>query len=443
MSDLRDEPERLWEKVLAALKPNLSKPAFDSWLKNTKALAFDDSLLLVGVPSEFARDWLQTRLYPLIQNSLRGVRPEEIEIEFQVVPPTQKEPAASVTAAGRPSPFSARYTFGSFVVGNSNRFAYAAARAVADNPGRSYNPLFVYGGVGLGKTHLLHAVANEVLGKSPEQKILYMSSERFTNEVINGIRDHKMPEFRDRYRTVGVLLIDDIQFIAGKESTQEEFFHTFNALYEASRQIVLSSDRPPKEIPSLEDRLRSRFEWGLMADIGAPDFETRVAILRKKMQNEEMEMPAEVLEYIAQNITSNIRELEGGLNRLLAYASLSNMEIDLPMAQSVLKDIIPLTPVPLSVTDIQQEVANYFRLSIEDMGAKKRSHDVSMPRHIAMYLVRELTDLSLPQIGDAFGGRDHTTVLYACDKIRNGLESDENLRAAVEIIKKHLFRLSH
>jgi chromosomal replication initiator protein len=443
MSDLRDEPERLWEKVLAALKPNLSKPAFDSWLKNTKALAFADSLLLVGVPSEFARDWLQTRLYPLIQNSLRGVRPEEIEIEFQVVPPAQKEPAVSVTAAGRPSPFSARYTFGSFVVGNSNRFAYAAARAVADNPGRSYNPLFVYGGVGLGKTHLLHAVANEVLGKSPEQKILYMSSERFTNEVINGIRDHKMPEFRDRYRTVGVLLIDDIQFIAGKESTQEEFFHTFNALYEGSKQIVLSSDRPPKEIPSLEDRLRSRFEWGLMADIQAPDFETRVAILLKKMQKEEMEMPGEVLEYIAQNITANIRELEGGLNRLLAYASLSNLEIDLPMAQSVLKDIIPLTPTPLSVPDIQQEVANYFRLSIEDMVAKKRSHDISMPRHIAMYLVRELTDLSLPQIGDAFGGRDHTTVLYACDKIRNGLELDENLRAAVEIIKKHLFRLSH
>lgn len=443
MSDLRDEPERLWEKVLAALKPNLSKPAFDSWLKNTKALAFDNSLLLVSVPSEFARDWLQTRLYPLIQNSLRGVQPEEIEIEFQVVPPTQKEPAVSVTAAGHPSPFSARYTFSSFVVGNSNRFAHAAARAVADNPGRSYNPLFVYGGVGLGKTHLLHAVANEVLGKSPEQKILYMSSERFTNEVINGIRDHKMPEFRDRYRTVGVLLIDDIQFIAGKESTQEEFFHTFNALYEASRQIVLSSDRPPKEIPSLEARLRSRFEWGLMADIQTPDFETRVAILRKKMQNEEMEMPAEVLEYIAQNITSNIRELEGGLNRLLAYASLSNIEIDLPMAQSVLKDIIPLTPTRLSVPDIQQEVANYFRLSIEDMVAKKRSHDISMPRHIAMYLVRELTDLSLPQIGDAFGGRDHTTVLYACDKIRNGLESDENLRAAVEIIKKHLFRLSH
>jgi chromosomal replication initiator protein len=310
--------------------------------------------------------------------------------------------------------------------------------AVAEAPGRSYNPLFIYGGVGLGKTHLLQAIGNYVYSKNRSLKLLYISSETFTNEVINGIRDRRMSEFRDRYRSLDLLLIDDVQFIAGKESTQEEFFHTFNALHEASKQIVISSDRPPKEIPTLEDRLRSRFEWGLIADIQPPDFETRIAILKKKVETEEMSFPQEVLEYIAQNITSNIRELEGALTRLLAYASLNNLEIDLSMAAAVLKDIIPVVQRPLSLSDIQKTVAAYFGLTVEDLVAKKRSRDITVPRQIAMFLARELTDFSLPQIGSAFGGRDHSTVLHACDRIRTECETNINLRTALEEIKKQL-----
>jgi chromosomal replication initiator protein len=310
--------------------------------------------------------------------------------------------------------------------------------AVAEAPGRSYNPLFIYGGVGLGKTHLLQAIGHHVLFKNKTLKVLYISSETFTNEVINGIRDRKMSEFRDRYRSLDVLLIDDVQFIAGKESTQEEFFHTFNALHEASKQIVISSDRPPKDIPTLEDRLCSRFEWGLIADIQPPDFETRIAILKKKIETEEMSFPPEVLEYIAQNITSNIRELEGALTRLLAYASLNNLEIDLPMAIAVLRDIIPVVQRPLSLADIQKTVASYFGLTVDDLVAKKRSREITVPRQIAMFLARELTDSSLLQIGSAFGGRDHSTVLHACDKIRTECETNINLRTALEEIKKQL-----
>jgi chromosomal replication initiator protein len=273
--------------------------------------------------------------------------------------------------------------------------------------------------------------------------VVYLSSEKFTNDVINGIRDHRMGDFRDRYRTVDVILVDDIQFIAGKESTQEEFFHTFNALYETSKQIILSSDRPPREITTLEDRLRSRFEWGLQADIQMPDLETRIAILRKKTETESIEVPPAALDYIAQNITSNIRELEGALTRILAYASLYNQEIDLPMTQYVLKDLIPVAPQPLTISDIQKTVASYFQLTPDDMVTKKRSRDIAIPRQIAMYLARELTDYSLPQLGYAFGGRDHTTVMYACDKIRAEKESDVNLRTALDEIRRILSRPLH
>ncbi len=438
---LRDEAESLWEKVLESLRAQLSRPAYETWLKATRALSLSESLLLVGVPNEFARDWLQTRLYSLIRSTLSIARGEDTEVEFQVVPLARKSSAAQVLQERAPSSrpaFNPRYTFSSFVVGNSNRFAHAASLAVAEAPGRSYNPLFIYGGVGLGKTHLLQAIGNHVLSKSPPLRVYYISSERFTNEVINSIRDHRMVEFRERYRTTDALLIDDIQFIAGKESTQEEFFHTFNALHEANKQIIISSDRPPREIPTLEDRLRSRFEWGLIADIQAPDFETRTAILKKKTEAEELFVPEEVLEYIAGNITSNIRELEGALIRLSAYASLYNKEIELPMAMSVLRDIIPVAERPISILEIQRAVATYFQISSEEMTAKKRSRDVSYPRQIAMYLSRELTDSSLPQIGESFGGRDHTTVLYACEKVRAELEADINLRTAVEEIKKSL-----
>jgi chromosomal replication initiator protein len=439
MPDLFDEPEELWQQVLQVLKQQLSRPAFETWLKSTKALSLQEGVLLIGVPNEFAKDWLQTRLYSLIKSTASSTLKEEVDVEFQVIESPAKPEPIELLLPERPGlRLNPRYTFSSFVVGNSNRFAHAACMAVAEAPGRSYNPLFIYGGVGLGKTHLLQAIGNYVYSKNRSLKLLYISSETFTNEVINGIRDRRMSEFRDRYRSLDLLLIDDVQFIAGKESTQEEFFHTFNALHEASKQIVISSDRPPKEIPTLEDRLRSRFEWGLIADIQPPDFETRIAILKKKVETEEMSFPQEVLEYIAQNITSNIRELEGALTRLLAYASLNNLEIDLSMAAAVLKDIIPVVQRPLSLSDIQKTVAAYFGLTVEDLVAKKRSRDITVPRQIAMFLARELTDFSLPQIGSAFGGRDHSTVLHACDRIRTECETNINLRTALEEIKKQL-----
>lgn len=440
MPDLFDEPEDLWQQVLQVLKQQLSKPAYETWLKSTRALSLQEGVLLVGVPNEFARDWLQTRLYSLIKSTASSTLKQDVEVEFRVMETPHKiaPPESLFSENQKGIRFNPRYTFSTFVVGNSNRFAHAACMAVAEAPGKSYNPLFIYGGVGLGKTHLLQAIGHQVVYRNKGLKVLYISSETFTNEVINGIRDRKMSEFRDRYRSLDVLLLDDVQFIAGKESTQEEFFHTFNALHEASKQIVISSDRPPKDIPTLEDRLRSRFEWGLIADIQPPDFETRIAILKKKIESEEMSFPPEVLEYIAQNITSNIRELEGALTRLLAYASLNNLEIDLPMATSVLKDIIPVVQRPLSLTDIQGAVASYFGLTVDDLVAKKRSREISVPRQIAMYLARELTDSSLIQIGSSFGGRDHSTVLHACDKIRTESETNINLRTALEEIKKQL-----
>ncbi|MCR4428099.1 MAG: chromosomal replication initiator protein DnaA [Caldiserica bacterium] len=440
MPDLFDEPEDLWQQVLQVLKQQLSRPAFETWLKSTRALSLQEGVLLVGVPNEFARDWLQTRLYSLIKSTASSTLKKDLEVEFRVIEAPQNPPPAESLFPEKQAGirFNPRYTFSTFVVGNSNRFAHAACMAVAEAPGRSYNPLFIYGGVGLGKTHLLQAIGHQVISRNRGLKVLYISSETFTNEVINGIRDRKMSEFRDRYRSLDLLLLDDVQFIAGKESTQEEFFHTFNALHEASKQIVISSDRPPKDIPTLEDRLRSRFEWGLIADIQPPDFETRIAILKKKIESEEMSFPQEVLEYIAQNITTNIRELEGALTRLLAYASLNNLEIDLPMAASVLKDIIPVVQRPLSLSDIQKTVASYFGLTVEDLVAKKRSREISVPRQIAMYLARELTDSSLLQIGASFGGRDHSTVLHACDKIRTEAETNINLRTALEEIKKQL-----
>ncbi|MCX5975795.1 MAG: chromosomal replication initiator protein DnaA [Coprothermobacterota bacterium] len=446
MREIQDEAEYLWEEVRKILRRELSRPSYDTWLKNTKALSLEDSVLLLGVPSDFARDWLQTRLYASIQRALHAVKSEEIEVEFRVV---SMEPAGLPTAADdvpsqeRRSPFNPRYTFESFVVGASNRFAHAACLAVANAPGRAYNPLFVYGGVGLGKTHLLQAIGNHILEAAPQLKVIFLSSEKFTNDVINGIRDHRMGNFRDHYRTVDVILIDDIQFIAGKESTQEEFFHTFNALHDESKQIILTSDKPPREIHTLEDRLRSRFEWGLLADVQRPDLETRIAILKKKTESESIEVPAEVLSYVADNITSNIRELEGALIRILAYASLYNQEIDLSMTMYVLKDLIPVTTRPLSVAEIQKAVAGYFQIPTEVLLAKKRSRDVVIPRHIAMYLARELTDFSLPQLGESFGGRDHTTVLYACDKIKTEKEADINLQTALDEIRKLLLRPLH
>jgi chromosomal replication initiator protein len=332
-----------------------------------------------------------------------------------------------------------KYTFDTFVVGNSNRFAHAACYAVAEAPAKSYNPLFIYGGVGLGKTHLMQAIGHHILARDSSYNIVYVSSEQFTNELINSIRDDKASEFRSKYRTIDVLLIDDIQFLARKERTQEEFFHTFNALYEANKQLVISSDRPPREIPTLEDRLRSRFEWGLITDIQPPDFETRIAILRKKAQLENFHIPDDVTLYIADYIKSNIRELEGALIRIVAYANIYGQPVTLELATQTLKDILP-PPAPRTVTiqTIKETVAEYFGLKLEDLTSKRRPRHLVFPRQIAMYLAREMTDASLPKIGEEFGGRDHTTALHAYEKVSAEQKKDSSLHKIIYDIAKKI-----
>ena len=332
-----------------------------------------------------------------------------------------------------------KYTFDTFVIGSGNRFAHAASLAVAEAPAKAYNPLFIYGGVGLGKTHLMHAIGHYVLEHNPSVKVVYLSSEKFTNEFINSIRDNRPDDFRNKYRNVDVLLIDDIQFLAGKESTQEEFFHTFNALHEENKQIVISSDRPPKEIPTLEDRLRSRFEWGLITDITPPDLETRIAILRKKAKAEGLDIPNEVMLYIANQIDTNIRELEGALIRVVAYSSLENKDITADLAAEALKSIIPSTkPKVITVHDIQKVVGEHYGVKLEDFAAKKRTKSIAFPRQIAMYLSRELTDLSLPKIGEEFGGRDHTTVIHAHDKISKMIQTDTQFQREIQELQEKL-----
>jgi len=394
-----------------------------------------EDTFVFAVPSRFAKEWVEARYAALIHNVLHAVLARDVAVQFTVVEPPPlptKEASARATEGLQLSP---RYTFDTFVIGSGNRFAHAAAMAVAEAPARAYNPLFIYGGVGLGKTHLLQAIGLYVLHRQRLLRVAYVSSEKFTNELINSIRDDKTLDFRSRYRNVDVLLIDDIQFLAGKERTQEEFFHTFNTLHESSRQIIITSDRPPKEIPTLEDRLRSRFEWGLIADIQPPDIETRIAILRKKAEMDAIAVPDEVAEFIAQRIRSNIRELEGALVRVAAYARLTRSPMTVDLATEILKELLPPTyPKPLSIPIIQKTVAEYFGIRIEEMRAKRRTKGVAFPRQVAMYLTRELTDASLPRIGEEFGGRDHTTVMHACERVKEALIHDAPLAASL----KHL-----
>ena len=405
--------------------------------------------LIISVPNEFAKDWLESRYAPLIRSSVQSVLGHSVSLRFIIPSPNGSYakirllsmPITSITPTkieSMPNSLNTKYTFDTFVIGNSNRFAHAASLAVAESPAKSYNPLFIYGGVGLGKTHLMHAIGHHVLQRSPNTKVLYVSSEKFTNELIDSIRDENSIEFRNHYRNVDILLIDDIQFLAGKERTQEEFFHTFNALHEANKQIIISSDRPPKEIPTLEDRLRSRFEWGLITDIQAPDLETRIAILRKKAKLENLQVPNEVMVYIADKIHSNIRELEGALIRVMAFASLSSIPINAEVAVEALKDILPANNTKqITIEIIQQSVAGYYHLSPSEFKAKKRTRAVAFPRQIAMYLSRQLTDSSLPKIGDEFGGRDHTTVMHAHDKISQALRDDPLLEKKInEMIQR-------
>lgn len=443
---MKNELTHVWSRTLDFLEQQLPKPNFEIWLKNTKPVALYQDTMIVGVQNEFARDRLESRYAPLLRQALKDITGRYISLKF-VVPsvqeefnPTREEVAATVSAT--PSfqdfqfkPLNPKYTFETFVIGNSNRFAHAASLAVAENPARSYNPLFIYGGVGLGKTHLMHAIGHHLLHQNNRARIAYVTSETFTNEFINSIRDEKTVDFQNRYRNVDILLIDDIQFLAGKERTQEEFYHTFNAIHEANKQIVISSDSPPKEIPTLEERLRSRFEWGLICDIQPPDLETRIAILRKKAQIEGLQVPDDVISYIAARIETNIRELEGALTRVVAHASITRDPITLNQAVEALKDILPASRTKqITIELIQQAVAEFYSLKIDDFKVRKRTRAVAFPRQVAMYLCRELTDCSLPKIGEEFGGRDHTTVLHACEKIADDLMNDPSLQNVIEQI---------
>lgn len=433
----------LWQKTLAIIEKQVSKPSFETWLKSTKPINLKNGSMLIEVPNEFAKDWLESRYTELIQSTLETLLDNEINVTFVLpnesfvedyLPNFGNNSKPSVkTNVSITTHLNPKYTFDTFVVGNSNRFAHAAALAVAEAPAKAYNPLFIYGGVGLGKTHLMQAIGHYILEQNRTTRVVYISSEKFTNELINSIRDDNTENFRNKYRNMDILLVDDIQFLAGKERTQEEFFHTFNALHEANKQIIISSDRPPKEIPTLEDRLRSRFEWGLITDIQPPDLETRIAILRKKAKVEGLMVPNDVMLYIAKQIHSNIRELEGALIRVMAFSSLTNKEITPELASEALKDILPAQkPKQITIDTIQKIVADYFNLRVEEFKAKKRTRAVAFPRQIAMYLCREMTDNSLPKIGEEFGGRDHTTVLHAHEKITGDLNKNTELQSVIK-----------
>ncbi|WEG12782.1 chromosomal replication initiator protein DnaA [Pullulanibacillus sp. KACC 23026] len=446
--------KELWTRALESIEKKLSKPSFETWLKSTSADSLNNSTLVVTAPNEFARDWLESHYANLITDTLKDITGSEFEVKF-IIPQKENEFDEAFEAQQnkkkisqdindlskdhRKSMLNPKYNFDTFVIGAGNRFAHAASLAVAEAPAKAYNPLFIYGGVGLGKTHLMHAIGQYVIEHNPDAKVVYLSSEKFTNEFINSIRDNSAIDFRNKYRNVDVLLIDDIQFLAGKESTQEEFFHTFNTLHDEAKQIVISSDRPPKEIPTLEDRLRSRFEWGLITDITPPDLETRIAILRKKAKAEGLDISNEVMLYIANQIDTNIRELEGALIRVVAYSSLINHDINVDMAAEALKDIIPSAkPKTITIKDIQMVVGEYFSVKLEDFIAKKRTQSIAFPRQIAMYLSRELTDFSLPKIGDEFGGRDHTTVIHAHEKISKMLKTDQKLQRQIKEVTDQL-----
>ena len=441
----------LWEKTTNIIKSELNEIGFNTWIKCIEPSYISHDTFYLIIPNDFTRGILEARYKDLISEAVKLVTSKKYDIKFilssdEIVKSSEtpssihnRERQKSKIDDSKPSLLNPKYVFETFVIGNSNRFAHAASLAVSESPAKAYNPLFIYGGVGLGKTHLMHAIGHYIVGNNPSSKIMYVTSETFTNELINAIRDDKNVEFRNKYRNMDVLLVDDIQFIAGKERTQEEFFHTFNTLYEANKQIIISSDRPPKEIPTLEDRLRSRFEWGLIADIQAPDYETRIAILKKKADLENLNISNEVLGYVANKIVSNIRELEGALIRIVAFASLANVEISVDLASEALKDIISnKNSKQITVALIQDIVANYYNLRIEDFKSKRRTRNVVYPRQIAMYLSRNLTDLSLPKIGEEFGGKDHTTVIHAYEKISTELEKNDSLKETIEDLAKKI-----
>jgi len=464
----------LWEQALGEAEKVLSKPSFETWLKSTRPVALKENTIIVEVPNDFTKDWLETRYKDLLLDVIKQVADQTYFINFVSTPSLDSEASAdSIRVQGQegiieqqhkssdflnnsnPSAsiseknssvksgqsvltLNPKYTFESFVVGSCNRLAHAASLAVSEAPSKAYNPLFIYGGVGLGKTHLMHAIGHFVRNNHMKTNVLYLSSEKFTNEFINAIRDNKTVDFRNKYRNIDVLLIDDIQFLAGKEQTQEEFFHTFNALHDNNKQIVISSDRPPKDIPTLEDRLRSRFEWGLITDINSPDLETRIAILKKKAFLEGVNLPEEVINFIATKVETNIRELEGALVRVMAFSSLNNSSIGLEVTKEALKNILAEKNRTVTIDKIIKSTAQYFGISAGDIHAKKRSKNVAFPRQLAMYLSREMTEYSLPKIGEEFGGKDHTTVIHAHKKISQEIERNQEIKDIVKYLQNSI-----
>ena len=441
------QADSVWTQTLAFIQGKVPKQVFDTWFMPVRLQGIEDSTARVEVPNKFFGEWLGQHYGNLLAEALAAVRGEgEVSVAFvtsQKVQGREAPPQAPPMRGPQPRRerrmvnLNPKYTFTSFVVGASNQFAHAASMAVAEAPARAYNPLFIYGGVGLGKTHLMNAIGNHVAERF-DLRIAYVTTEQFTNEVINSIRYDKMIELRKRYRNIDMLLIDDIQFLAGKERTQEEFFHTFNSLYEARKQIVLSSDRFPKEMPDIEERLRSRFECGLIADLQPPDVETRIAILRKKSEDEGIGLPEDVIQFLAVNMKSNIRELEGSLVRLGAYSSLTGQAITLDMAKNVLRDIIGEKKKIIAMDDIEEAVAERFHVKIADMKSRRRSKTLVHPRQIAMYLCRELTDASFPEIGRHFGGKDHTTIIHACKQIAKAKATDGALNSTLESLKSQI-----
>jgi chromosomal replication initiator protein len=446
--------EQIWQAAQEELRFQLSKPSYETWLKNAALVGREKNAFKIGVPTKLAKDWLEDRYSAMIKETLSAIVSGDVSVAFEVVPGQGEASAgrSAVAVAEEPPPepedpvldeasqLNPKFQFQHFVVGNNSRFAHAACRAVAETPAKAYNPLFLYGGVGLGKTHLMHAIGHAVLEKHHRRRVAYVTSEKFMNEMITSIQEGRMNDFRTRYRTVDVLLVDDIQFLAGKDRTQEEFFHTFNSLHELNKQIVISSDRPPKEIPTLEDRLRSRFQWGLIADIQAADFETRVAILKSKVGPYARLVPEDVLSFIAHKIQKNIRELEGALIRVIAHASLNRSAVNVDMAAKLLQDVIPSTENrTLSMDAISRTVANFYHISLEEMKGKRRDKHIVFPRQVAMYLIREETASSLPAIGQAFGGRDHTTVLHSYEKISTESKEDQRLQSDLRKLREMLY----
>lgn len=444
----------LWEKCLNIIKENVSQQNFDTWIRPIRITSLQDNCILLSVPNRFFKDWLKENYYSLLKDSLVSLVGTDINIDFEISQNPEKQnnylnnimsdrssPTMGKMVKVRINPsLNPNYNFDRFIVGASNQFAHAACIAVSEQPAKNYNPLFIYGGVGLGKTHLLNAIGLRTMAIHKNINVLYVSAEEFMNELVNSIRYDKMPKFREKFRQIECLLMDDIHFLAGKERTQEEFFHTFNTLHDSGKQIVVTSDKFPKDIPNLERRLRSRFEWGLIADIQPPEMETRIAIVEKKVQENNIILPSTVVHYIASNTESNIRELEGSLIRIAAYASLTRREIDMALVQEVLKKIVNDIKEKVTVEEIVKIVAGKFGVKIDEIKAAKKNKSLTVPRHIAMYLARKLTTSSYPDIGEKIGGRDHSTVIYACNKIKKLMDMDNNIKIVVQGIEDTLHK---